>query len=228
MSSSFRFDRGIDSLLNSAEDMCLSKIHGVKNVLYELNGKGFPQLEHLNIQDCTELLYIINSEGRRSPDPALPKLETFTLQNLPNLDKICHGPIPKSSFTKLRSFEVKGCEKLKNLLWCSLLRDLPQLREIKVSHCQTITDIFVVETSKANEEIIFPELRSLELQSLPNLKNLCAPTSKFTSEALIYKKVKTSFNVSTSQFVFLSHIECFRLAHSNIIRGKWRELRTNL
>lgn len=187
MSSSFLLDCGINSLLNSAEDMCLSKIHDVENVFYELNREGFPQLKHLNIQDSTDLLYIIDSKGRNSPNPALPKLETFTLQNLSNLDKICHGPIPQSSFTKLRSFEVKGCKKLKNLLWCSLSRDLPQLRAIKVSDCQTITEIFVVE--KADKEIIFPKLRSLELEFLPNLKNLCAPTRMFTSEALFNEKV---------------------------------------
>ncbi|CAI8595334.1 unnamed protein product [Vicia faba] len=103
-------DRGFN-LLNSAEDMCLAKIHCVRNVFYELNRKGFPQLKHLCIQDSTERKYIIDSSGYVHPDPASPNLETLALQNLINLEEICHGPVPIQSFTKLRSFEVKGCDK---------------------------------------------------------------------------------------------------------------------
>jgi disease resistance protein RPS2 len=175
-SSSILLDPGFNFLLKSAKDMCLAKIH-VRNVLHELNREGFPQLKHLCIQDSTELQYIVNSMGLVHPYPALPNLETLALQNLFNLEEICHGPITIQSFTKLKSFEVKGCDKLKNLLWSSLVRNLPQLLEIKISDCKMITEIIAEQTSEADKEIdkiMFPKLRSLELQNLPSLISFCS------------------------------------------------------
>jgi Leucine-rich repeat (LRR) protein/GTPase SAR1 family protein len=220
-SSNIVLDRGFNFLLNSADDMCLAKIQTVKNVLYELNREGFPQLKHLYIQDCIELKYIINSMGLVHPYPAFPNLETLSLQKLFNLEEICHGPIPIKFFTKLKHFEVKCCDKLKNLLWFSIVGDLHQLREIKIVDCQMITEIISVQTSEENKEInsiLFPELRSLELESLPSLISLCSvpltahkspkrcgenyDSTQCISVALIDHKVKTCFNASTLQFVF--------------------------
>lgn len=207
-------DRGFNFLLNSAEELCLAKIHCVGNVFYELNRKGFPQLKNLCIQDSIELKYITDSSGYVHPDPALPNLETLALQNLINLEEICHRPVPIQSFTKLRSFEVKGCDKLKSLLWYSLVSSLPRLSEIKVSNCKMITEIIAMEASEAdneNDKIMFPELRSLELECLPSLISLCsAPLPAGKSPMVLFdQKVKTCYDASTSLFVFLSHIECF-------------------
>jgi len=109
--------------------------------------------------------------------PALPNLETLVLQNLINLEEICHGPLPISSFTKLKSFEVKGYDKLKNLLWYSLVINLPHLLQIKVSDCRMITEIIVEQTSETDKEIdniMFPKLRSLQLEHLPSLISFCS------------------------------------------------------
>jgi len=176
-SSSIFFDRGFNFLLNSVEDMSLAKIQCVRNVLYELNREGFPQLKHLHIQDSTELKYIINSTGWVHPYPVLPNLETLTLQNLFILEEIFHGPIPIQSFTKLKSFEVKGCNKLKNILWYSLIRNLPQLLEIKISDCKMLTEIIAEQTTDAKKEIdkiTFPKLHSLVLEHLPSLVSFCS------------------------------------------------------
>jgi len=175
--SNILLDRGISFLLNSTEDMCLEKIQCVINVLYELNREGFPQLKNLCIQDIVELKYIINSMGLVDPYPALPNLETLSLQNLFNLEEICHGPIPIKSFNKLTSFKVKGCDKLKNLFLYSLVRELPQLLEIKISDCKMITEIIAEKTSEADKEIdmiMFPKLQSLELVDLPSVISFCS------------------------------------------------------
>jgi disease resistance protein RPS2 len=199
--SSILMDRGFNFLLNSAEGMCLNNIQCVRNVLYELNREGFPQVKHLCIQDSSELQYIVNSMGLVHPYPALPNLETLTLQNLFSLEEICHGPTPIHSFTKLKSFEVKGCHKLTNLLWYSLGRDLPQLLEIKISDCKMITEVIVFQISEVDIEIskiMFPKLRSLELQHLPSLVSFCSVPlaadkhlKKCIPVALIDRKVKT-------------------------------------
>ncbi|XP_045802773.1 uncharacterized protein LOC123896433 [Trifolium pratense] len=115
--------------------------------------------------------------GLVHPYPALPNLETLALRNLFCLEEICHGPIPIHSFTKLKSVEVKGCHKLTNLLWYSLVRDLPQLLEIKISDCRMIKEVIVFQISEVDIEIkkiMFPKLRSLELEHLPSLISFCS------------------------------------------------------
>ncbi|KAK2368447.1 putative disease resistance protein [Trifolium repens] len=208
-SSSILLDVGFNFLLNSAEDMCLARLQCGKDVLSELNKEGFPQVKHICIQDSAELKFIINSMGWIHPYPAFLSLETLVLQNLFNLEEICHGPIPIQSLTKLKSIEVKGCEKLKSLLWHSLVRDLPQLLEIKISDCKMITEIVAVQTSEADKEInkvMFPKLRSLELECLPSLISFCSvplAAGQSTPLGLIDKKVG------------MPHLELLRLSNIN-------------
>ncbi|CAJ2659414.1 unnamed protein product [Trifolium pratense] len=176
-SSNILFDSGFNFLLNSAEEMCLAKIQCVRNVFYELNKEGLLQLKHLCIQDSFDLKYIIDSMGRGNSYPVLPNLETLVLENLFNLEEICYGILPIQCFSKLKSFEVKGCDKLNNLLWHSLIRNLRHLLEIKISDCKMITEIIAEQTSEADKEIdtiMFPKLRSLELVCLPSLISFCS------------------------------------------------------
>jgi hypothetical protein len=115
--------------------------------------------------------------GLDDPYPVLPNLETLVLENLFNLEEICHGTLPIQSFSKLISFEVKGCDKLKNLLSYSHGRNLPELHKIKISDCKMITEIIAVQTSEADKDIdniMFPKLGSLELEHLPNLISFCS------------------------------------------------------
>jgi len=206
-SSSITLDHGFNFLLNSAEEMCLARLQCGIDVLSELNTEGFPQLKHLCIQDSAELKFIINSMRWIHTYPAFLSLETLVLQNLFNLEKICHGPIPIQSLTRLKSIEVKGCEKLKHLFWYSLVSDLPQLLEIKISDCKMITEIIAVQTSEANKEInkiLFPKLRSLELERLPSLISFCSvplTAAQCTPLTLIDKKVRTRFYQWCSIFV---------------------------
>ncbi|WJX56808.1 hypothetical protein P8452_42430 [Trifolium repens] len=176
-SSSILLDSGFNFLLNSAVDMCLVRLQCGKDVLFELNKEGFPQVKHLCIQDSVELKFIINSVGWIHPYPAFLGLETLVLQNLFNLEEICHGPIPIQSLTKLKSIEVK--------------------------------EIVAVQTSEADKDInkvMFPMLRSLELERLPSLVSFCSvplTAGQSTPLGLIDKKVG------------MPHLELLKLSNIN-------------
>ncbi|XP_045801149.1 probable disease resistance protein At4g27220 isoform X2 [Trifolium pratense] len=220
--SNILLDCGFNFLLNSAEDMCLNNIQCVRDVLYELNRNGFPQVKHLCIQDSTELQYIVNSMGLVHPYPALPNLETLALRNLFCLEEICHGPIPIHSFTKLKSVEVKGCHMLTNLLWYSLVRDLPQLLEIKISDCKMITEIIVFQISEVDIEInkiMFPKLRSLELEHLPSLISFCsvplAADRHFKKCGENYDDTQCIPMALIDQKVEMPHLELLKLSNIN-------------
>ncbi|CAJ2659424.1 unnamed protein product [Trifolium pratense] len=221
-SPSILLDRGFNFLLNSAEGMCLNNLQCVRNFLYEMNREGFPQVKHLCIQDSTEIQYIVNSMRLVHPYPALPNLETLALRNLFNLEEICHGPIPIHSFTKLKSFEVKGCHKLTNLLWYSLIRDLPQLLEIKIFDCKMITEVIVFKISEVDIEInkiLFPKLRSLELDHLPSLISFCsvplAADKHFKKCGENYDDTQCIPVALIDQKVEMPHLELLKLSNIN-------------
>ncbi|CAJ2659419.1 unnamed protein product [Trifolium pratense] len=209
-SSNILFDSGFNFLLNSAEEMCLAKIQCVSNVFYELNREGFPQLKHLCIQDSSDLKYIIDSMGRGNSYPVLPNLETLVLENLFNLEEICYGILPIQCFSKLKSFEVKGCDKLKNLLSYSHDRNLPELHKIKISDCKMITEIIVVQTSEADKDIdkiMFPKLGSLELEHLPSLISFCSIPLKADKQCMPVELI--------NQKVVMPHLELLKLSKIN-------------
>ncbi|WJX68003.1 hypothetical protein P8452_52417 [Trifolium repens] len=154
-SSNIRLDGGFNVLLNSAVDMCLAKIQSVENVFYELNREGFPQLKHLCIQDSSDLKYIINSIGWVPPFPVLPNLETLVVENLFNLEEICHGILPSQCFANLKSFEVKE-----------------------------IIDVQTSDADKDIDMIMFPKLGSLELEHLPSLISFCSIPLKADKQSM--------------------------------------------
>lgn len=50
-------------LLKRTKDLFLHDLKGVQNVFNELDdGKGFPQLKHLHVNTCSEILHIVSSE----------------------------------------------------------------------------------------------------------------------------------------------------------------------
>ncbi|XP_031276402.1 probable disease resistance protein At4g27220 isoform X2 [Pistacia vera] len=169
----------IISQLKGVEDLYLDELHGVENVLNELDGEGFPQLKHLHAQNNPYFLCIVDS-AHWVPHNAFPLLESMFLCNLINMEKICRGQLTAGSFCKLRTIKVENCSKLKNIFSFSIARGLPQLETIEVNGCSNMEEIFAIENedeindNEATEKIEFSQLRSLTLKSLPCLTSFCS------------------------------------------------------
>lgn len=72
----------------------------------------------------------------------------------------------------LTTLSVNGCDDLKYLLSSSMARNLKNLEHLKISNCKIMEQI--VSTREHDEEDnMFSELKSLELNSLPNLARFC-------------------------------------------------------
>ncbi|KAG8368754.1 hypothetical protein BUALT_Bualt15G0078800 [Buddleja alternifolia] len=103
-----------------------------------------------------------------------PVLECLVLENLPNLEEICDGPIQaagSNSFNNLTSIKVWGCDKLRNLFPLNMAKDgLSQLKVLVILECSMMEEVF---SSNDGEEghitIIFPKLEYLFLKQLPSL-----------------------------------------------------------
>ncbi|KAI4356746.1 hypothetical protein L6164_000740 [Bauhinia variegata] len=170
LNRSIQLEHGIKMTLKHVEILSLDEMNGVKDVLYDLHGGGFPLLNHLTVQNNGEIETIAASSGR--PIYAFPNLETLSLYNLSNLEHIYHGCLTQESFCKLRVVKVQDCHKLKCLFISSMSKAFSSLVEIEVLECS------LLETLVLSGGAEFSELRSLTLQGLPALVSFSSLEAK--------------------------------------------------
>ncbi|KAG4922374.1 hypothetical protein JHK86_051187 [Glycine max] len=152
-----------------------------------------PSLEHLGVQTCYGLKEIFPSQKLQVHDRSLPGLKQLTLYNLgelesiglehpwvkpysqnlqilivrwcPRLDQLVSCAV---SFFNLKHLSVSHCKRMEYLLKCSTV-SLFQLESLSISECESMKEIVKEEEEDASDEIIFPSLRTIMLDSLPRL-----------------------------------------------------------
>ncbi|XP_028780998.1 uncharacterized protein LOC114737249 [Neltuma alba] len=218
LDSVIHLEHGIKELIKGVEDLYLDEVNGISNVLYHLNGEGFPLLKHLHIQNHGKIQHIVNSTERKRSLVFFPKMETLLLQNLNKLEKICHGSFMNNSFAKLRSVRVKYCGQLKYLFSTLMVKALCQLDEIEVSECNSMKKIVFIENSLPNSETVddnieFCSLRSLTLQYLLAIEDFYSGLSTFSSTTMqsssSYIHASSSFFSGKAKF---SNLETLKLS----------------
>ena len=85
--------------------------------------------------------------------------------------EVCDGPIPVRFFDNLKTLVVRECHGLKILFLLSMGKDLPQLEEMTIIKCYKMQQIMEDDHVGINLQLLFPKLRSLELDYLPKLMN---------------------------------------------------------
>ncbi|RYR73169.1 hypothetical protein Ahy_A02g007504 [Arachis hypogaea] len=173
LGTNIHLEHGIKGLIRRAENLYLDEVEGISNVLYQLNRDGFPQLKHLHIQNNALIQHIIDFTERSHIPTPFPNLEKLVIQNLGKMEKICHGPLAVSFFSKLRAIKVEKCNKVKYLLSVSMVKGMPQLSELEISQCNLMEKVVFEDddASAMNDETIqFPLLHSLTLQHLDALE----------------------------------------------------------
>ncbi|KAJ4721058.1 Disease resistance protein [Melia azedarach] len=162
-------------LLKRTEALYLDKLNGFQSIVHELDeGEGFPRLKHLRVQNNSEILYVVNSVGEIVHCNTFSLLESLSLSDLINLEKIYHGQLTEcQALRKLRIIDVKGCHKLKHLFPFSMAQNFLQLQEIHVADCKNL-ELIVGEERESHvvcrkEFIDLTQLHSLTLKDLPQL-----------------------------------------------------------
>ena len=160
----------LQMFLKKPQVLYLKRIdQGVKEILYELSEKVYPELKQLRLEDDSKIRCLINSSSTSEIHPPARSvfcmLESLYLDGLTNLEKICHGEVTKESFQRLRDIEVRNCERLRSLLPSSI----EKLEKLTIFRCHGMEEI--VENEDDSEEVIeiFPQLLSLSLIGVPKL-----------------------------------------------------------
>ena len=111
--------------------------------------------------------------------------------------KICHDQLAVGSFRSLKKLEVSNCDELKSVFSLTMLGCFSQLQEIVIKNCKVMSAIVAKErkheiqvnniTDDVKTNIVdFSQLRSLDLQNLPNLMGFY---SDVDSQLLFSEKV---------------------------------------
>ncbi|KAL0005771.1 hypothetical protein SO802_013332 [Lithocarpus litseifolius] len=191
---------------------------GVMNALRDEN---IPAIGHLYVQNSIEIQYIIDSMEFQCV--AFPVLELLSLVNLINLEKICHNQLAMGSFQNLRKLEVRNCDNLIYVFSSTLLRCFSQLQEIKIKNCKVMSAIVAKEGKhgiQVDDNIImdFTQLRSLNLEGLPNLMSFC---SNADSQPLFNKKVA----FSNLEKLFINRINNLKMLwHNQLVQDSFCKL----
>ena len=135
--------------------------------------KGFQSLEDVSIDDCQSIKEIFDLGGVNSEE--IHDIETIPLRIL-DLRRLCSlksiwnkDPQGLVSFQNLQSLKVVGCSCLKYIFPITVAEGLVQLKFLGIKDCG-VEEIVANENGDEVMSSLFPELTSLTLKRLNNLK----------------------------------------------------------
>nr|TKS14867.1 putative disease resistance protein [Populus alba] len=204
-----QLEEGVNTLLKITEELHLQELNGVKSILNDLDGEDFCQLKHLHVENCPGVQYIINSM-RMGPRTAFLNLDSLFLENLDNLEMICHGQLMAESLGNLRILKVESCHRLKNLFSVSMARRLVRLEEITIIDCKIMEEVVAEESENDaadGEPIEFTQLGRLTLQRLPQFTSFHSNRrQKLLARDVRSKEIVAGNELGTSMSLFNTKI----------------------
>ncbi|CAA3003440.1 Hypothetical predicted protein [Olea europaea subsp. europaea] len=139
-------------------------------------------LETLEVRTCRALNVIFDFEGLNVNKDAeeeisiLGQLKSFDLVGGDCLVHIMRM-VPKgiNVFQNLKWLKVASCNRLRYLFPASMINLFVSLETLYIGYCSEIEEIFGrEEEERTSSEIVFPELRRIELIDLPRFKIFCS------------------------------------------------------
>ncbi|KAK8508749.1 hypothetical protein V6N12_034855 [Hibiscus sabdariffa] len=106
-----------------------------------------------------------------------PALEKLHLDSMTGIEKIWKGDqlsVICFGVQSLTTLKVQRCHKLKYVFTSSMIKSLVQLKELSIERCENIQEITQGEDDDDDDEINFPRLNHLELNTLPKLESFCS------------------------------------------------------
>ncbi|KAH7855548.1 hypothetical protein Vadar_026098 [Vaccinium darrowii] len=153
----------------------------------------FHQLKHVHFWRLPKLKsFYTGTELLFSDKVAFPSLEWFSIMGLPMIKEIWpyKQPLPEpgkeaESFCKLSKIRVEDCDQLVYVFPFYILRQLQHLEMLKIEYCKNVEVIVSAELKEEeviHNDIVFPQLKTVRLWGLPNLKRICSETQLFFSD----------------------------------------------
>ena len=154
------------------ENLTVSNFTNLTNILPPNMLRTLKNLKHLEIDSCGSIEEVFEIQ-RTNNVIAATELRSLKLINLGKLKHVWSmDPQGIITFVKLREIEIEGCSSLKSVFPTSVAKALMQLEKLVIEDCATVEEIVAKEEGIETTTLFeFPQLTTLELQNLPELKS---------------------------------------------------------
>ena len=167
----------ISDFFGKLETLTVSSCTNLTNIVPPNMLRTLWNLKELKIEKCSSIEEVFDIQGinnvEESRDIVAAELTSLTLRNL---EKVKHvwsmDPQGIITFGKLRTIKIDGCSSLKSVFSTSVAKALMQLEKLEIKDCATVEEIVAKEEGiETTNLFVFPQLTTLELQNLPELKS---------------------------------------------------------
>ncbi|KAF3962351.1 hypothetical protein CMV_013119 [Castanea mollissima] len=167
------------------KQLCVGDCENLINIFQPNILRRLQNLEDLQIRNCNLVEEVFEVQGKNGDEicdmVVSTQFKVLKLINLPNLKHVwSSGSQEILTFQNLREVEVSNCKSMKSLFPASVAKSLEQLKKLKIYDCGLEEIVAMEEGLETVTKFVFPQLYSLSLFSLPELK--CFYPGKHTSE----------------------------------------------
>uniref|UniRef100_A0A5B6ZTL5 Disease resistance protein At4g27190-like leucine-rich repeats domain-containing protein n=1 Tax=Davidia involucrata TaxID=16924 RepID=A0A5B6ZTL5_DAVIN len=148
----------------------------------------------------------------------LERAEVLYLNKLKGLEKFLHNR-DRGKFLGLKFLEVENCDGIEYLFSPPIASGLVQLRQLKISTCENMEEIIRNDQREGvdQEEIVFQQLKIMELSCLPRLRSFYPKMMKSSTKEGPSNPAQSLFNEKVA-FPALERLNIKELGH---IREIW-------
>ena len=167
----------ISDCFGKLEKLTVSYCKNLTNIVPPNMLRTLQNLKQLDIYGCDSLEEVFDIQWTNNVEESrdIPAAELISLE-LSNLKKLKHvwstdtqGII---TFAKLRTLKIDDCSSLKSVFPISVVKALMQLETLQIDDCAMVEEIVAKEEGiETTTLFVFPQLTTLTLQNLPELKS---------------------------------------------------------
>ncbi|POO01202.1 LRR domain containing protein, partial [Trema orientale] len=155
-------------------------MEGIIKTNQAMDEVSFPHLTSLTLENLPKLTFIFND------NVTFPSLQRIEIREMDNVEKIWKNPPTLDSYFKLEEIQVVSCKSLRKVLSSDILRRFQNLRKLRIKKCEMLEEVFEMNQNSNVEAIRATPLSHLDLENLPNLKQVWSadPDGSITFENL--------------------------------------------
>ncbi|KAK7260584.1 hypothetical protein RIF29_26753 [Crotalaria pallida] len=203
-------------LTQGAEILQLKEIEGRWTNLIPDLVSSMDHLFKLSLESCLKMECLVNTKHIESHAISFfPRLVELKLVDMDNLKELCSGDVPsdyleslkmlyiehcahlqgvlfkiKVNLCNLKSMNLFDCREITSLFQLSTALSLALLEELRIRDCKLLANIIEDENECKSNGVIFPKLKTLEIESCDRLE--CILPLAFPIDVPLLKNIKIS------------------------------------